>query len=117
MLIVLLPLMFFVLRLVEAKLAGSREFGGLASRYVRDFRRKWIQGTEPADEALLGTGDIQSLADLANSYEVVHTMRPVPFDKGLVLRLAIIIAFPLLPLILTMIPLEELVSSLIKLLM
>ena len=48
--------------------------------------------------------------------KVVRTMRPVPFDKGMVLRLAILIALPLLPLILTMIPLEELVQRLIKLL-
>jgi len=37
----------------------------------------------------LGTSDIQSLADLANSYAVVREMRPVPFALNDVVRLAI----------------------------
>jgi hypothetical protein len=117
MLVVLLPLMFFVFQLIEAKLAGSREFGRLASRYVGEFRQKWICGSGPRDEPLVGSGDIQSLADLANSYDVVRTMRPVPFDPKLVVRLAVLIALPLLPLVLTMIPLEELLERLTKLLL
>jgi hypothetical protein len=98
-------------------LAASRAFGQLASRYTSGFRQKWLVGGAPSDEPLLGSGDIQSLADLANSYEVVRSMRAVPFDKGLVVRLAILIALPLLPLTLTMIPLEELAERLIKLLL
>lgn len=43
-------------------------------------------------------------------------MRLLPFGRQLVVRLAILIALPLLPLILTMIPLEELMERLIKLL-
>ena len=116
MLLVLLPLTFFVLQMIEAKLAALREYGTLASRYTSEFRQKWLQGGQPPDETLLGTGDIQSLADLANSYDVVRTMRPLPFDRGLVVRLAVMIALPLLPLILTMIPLDELLERLIKLL-
>ncbi|MGQ0634128.1 MAG: hypothetical protein ACT4QC_05945 [Planctomycetaceae bacterium] len=117
MLMVLLPLMFFVLQLVEVGLAGSREFGVLASRYADDFRRKWIEAHGSSGEELLGSGDIQSLADLANSFEVVRTIRPLPFDRGLVVSLAILIALPLLPLTLTMIPLDELVQRLFKLLL
>ena len=117
MLLVLFPLMFFVFQLVEAKLAASREFGELASRYANEFRQKWLQGDRGSQETLLGTGDIQSLADLANSYEVVRGMRPLPFDRGLVVRLAILIALPLLPLTLTMIPLDELLERLVKLLL
>ena len=48
----------------------------LAARYAREFDRKWLRGGAPADEPLLGSGDIQSLADLGNSYEVVKEMQP-----------------------------------------
>jgi hypothetical protein len=34
------------------------------------FRQKWITSTTEEKEPLLGTGDIQSLADLANGFEV-----------------------------------------------
>ena len=115
MLVVLCPLMFFALQMIETRLAALREFGILASRYAAEFRQKWLQVGKAPDEALLGTGDIQSLADLGNSYEVVRTMRPLPFDRGAVIRLAIMIALPLLPLILTMIPLDELLDRLFKL--
>ena len=56
----------------------------------------------------MGSGDIQSLADLANSFEVVRTMRVVPFTKEAVLQLLVTTLAPVLPLMLTMVPLEEL---------
>ena len=41
-------------------------------------------------------------------------MRPLPFDPRTIVRLAILIALPLLPIVLTMIPFEELVERLFK---
>ena len=84
MLLVLAPLFFFVTQLAEAKRTGLREYGIVASRYVADFRRKWIEGHAAKDEALVGTADIQSLADLSNSFDVVREMGLVPFgpDDG-----------------------------------
>ena len=74
---------------------------------------KWLRNGAPADEPLLGSGDIQSLADLSNSFEVVRTMRIVPVTKEAVLRLAAASLVPVVPLGLTMMPLEELVKRLI----
>jgi hypothetical protein len=112
--VMLIPLTVFIPRLVRAKREGKHEFGRLASRYVKEFKEKWLQDTGPADEALLGSGDIQSLADLGNSYGVVHEMRFAPFGLKDVARLALIGATPFLPLTLTIISLEELVDRLIK---
>jgi len=109
-LLVLTPLFFFVTQLAEARITGLREYGIVASRYVAEFRRKWIEGHAPEGEALVGSGDIQSLADLSNSFEVVREMRLVPFGRATVLRLAILTALPFLPLTLTMIPLEQLID-------
>ena len=69
------PLLVFAPQLAEAKRTGNREYGTLAEQYVREFDAKWLRGGAPADEALVGSGDIQSLADLGNSFEVVRTMR------------------------------------------
>jgi hypothetical protein len=110
LLLVLAPLFFFVTQLADAKRTGLREYGIVASRYVADFRRKWIEGHAAKDEMLVGTADIQSLADLSNSFEVVREMRMAPFGRAAVLRLVLLIALPLAPLLLTMIPLEQLID-------
>ena len=63
---------------------------------------------------LLGTGDIQSLADLGNSYSVVSEMRIVPFGLQDITRLAAVTAAPLLPLALIIYSPEQLLTQLIK---
>ena len=108
------PMLVFAPKLAAAKRAGLREYGTLAQRYVREFDGKWLRGGAPADEPLVGTADIQSLADLGNSFEVVSGMRWVPFTAQTVLQLAVTTLLPVLPLTLTMISLEELLERLLK---
>jgi hypothetical protein len=112
---VLGPLLVFAPQLEAAKRAGLREYGTLAQRYVRAFDQKWLRGGAPADEPFIGSADIQSLADLGNSFEVVKGMRFVPFTLQTVLQLAVVTLLPVLPLTLTMISLEELLGRLLKL--
>ena len=78
---VLGPLLVFAPQLAQAKRTGNREYGTLAERYVREFDAKWLRGGAPADEPLVGSGDIQSLADLGNSFEVVRTMQIAPITR------------------------------------
>jgi hypothetical protein len=111
------PLLVFVPGLLAAKRRGLREYGLLADRYVREFDRKWLYGGAAPDEALVGTGDIQSLADLANSFAVVREMRAVPFGKETVVQLVIVTALPLLPLALTMFPLDVLIRRVLGVLL
>jgi hypothetical protein len=110
------PLLVFASQLAEARRKGLREYGSLAQRYVREFDRKWLRGGAPAEEAFIGTADVQSLADLGNSYEVVKTMRTVPVTKEAVFQLALVTLAPLAPLALTMMPLEQLLKGLFGLL-
>lgn len=110
----LMPLTVFIPRLARAKRQGKAAFGNFACGYVQDFEDKWLHGARPEDEALLGSGDIQSLADLGNSYSVVQEMRIAPFGLKDVARLGLIGAAPFLPLLLTTFSLEQLVDRLIK---
>jgi len=112
--IVLGPLLLCVPHLANARRIGLREYGTLATRYVRDFDVKWLRGGAPADEALLGSADIQSLADLANSFEVIRNMSPVPFTRNTVVQLAVVTLLPVAPLLLTMVSVEELLNQLLK---
>jgi hypothetical protein len=113
LLTVLGPLLVFIPQLARAKRTGLREYGVLAQRYVREFDHKWLRGGAAADEPLVGSGDIQSLADLANSFGVIRTMRVVPFTKESLLLLLVTLLAPVLPLTLTMVPLEELLRRLL----
>ncbi len=110
--VVLGPLLVFAPQLAQAKRKGLREYGTLAERYVREFDAKWLRGGAPADEPFVGSADIQSLADLGNSYEVVRTMRIAPITRDAVIRLAAATLLPIVPLLLTMMPLEELLKKL-----
>ena len=89
-----------------------REYGTLAGRYVREFDAKWLRGGAPADEPFVGSGDIQSLADLGNSYELVRTMRIAPITKNAILLLAAATLVPIAPLVLTMMPVDQLLQIL-----
>ena len=110
MVVMLVPLTFFLLPLVRGKRAGSREYGLLAMQYVDDFREKWLRGARTDSEPLVGSADIQSLADLAGAHDVLREMRVLPFSRQSFITLAVVIALPYLPLTLTMIPFEELVT-------
>jgi hypothetical protein len=103
----------FAPQLAQAKRTGNREYGTLAERYVREFDAKWLRGGAPAGEPLVGSADIQSLADLANSFEVVRTMQIAPITRDSLLRLVAATLAPIVPLALTMMPFEELLRKLL----
>jgi hypothetical protein len=114
-LIVLAPLSFFVIQLEKARQLARGEYGILASHYVDDFHRKWMEEHGAPVEPLLGTQDLQSLSDLGNAYNVVSEMRLLPFDMRALFQLTTLVVLPLLPLILTMAPLHDVLARLIKL--
>ncbi len=109
----LIPLMVFAPQLAAAKRAGLGDAGRLGSRYSRQFEEKWFRGGA-SDEELLGSGDIQSLADLGNSMGVVQEMRLVPFGWRDVTRLVMITVVPFVPLLFTIFSLEDFATYLIK---
>jgi hypothetical protein len=110
------PLLVFAPRLAAAKRGGLREYGTLAATYVRDFDAKWLRGGAAGDERLVGSADVQSLADLGNSFELVKGMRLVPITRDAVLQLAGAMLAPIAPLALTMMSLEDLLRALFGLL-
>ena len=113
-LVILGPLLMFTPQMAQAKRKGLAEYGLLAQRYVEGFERKWVLSDPAPSEELLGSGDIQSLADLGNSYAMVREMRPVPFGPQDIARLAAATAAPLVPLLLTIFSPDELIMRVIK---
>jgi len=115
--LIVAPLLLFSSQLAAAKRAGRREYGTFAQHYVRKFDAKWLRGGAPEDEPLLGSPDIQSLADLSTSVKLVQAMRIVPVSKGAIVQLVAAALAPVAPLGLTMMPLADLVQKLAKLLL
>jgi hypothetical protein len=115
-LLVLAPLLLFSGHLVAAQRQGINEYGPLASRHAAEFDHKWIRGGAPADEPLVGSADISSLADLGSTFDAIQRMRAFPFSWETVIQLAVTVALPILPLLLTMFPLDELLVKLVQVL-
>lgn len=106
------PLLVFVRPLLHARLEGLRHYSVLTNQYNRAFHAKWIKNEPLSEEPLLGTADIQSLADLGNSFDRVRAMRDFPFGTRLILQIAVMSALPALPLLLLVV----LVTQILKVL-
>ena len=91
LLLILEPLLVFSPRLMQAKRTGLREYGTLASRYVREFEVRWARAGAVRDEPVVGSADIQSLADLGNRFQVIRDIRPFPFGRDAVIQLVVLV--------------------------
>lgn len=111
--LILLPLLLWIPRLVIRRWSALQEYGVLATTYVRDFEGKWL-GPQPPGEELVGSADIQSLADLAGSYEIVGGMRLVPFGSRAVMQVLAVCLVPFIPLVFTVYSFPELLGRLAK---
>ena len=109
------PLLLFVPNLLALKQRGLMEYGTLGSEYTQAFYRRWVGKTEPTEEPLLGTGDIQSLADLGNSFEIIRKMRILPVELSDFIAFVLPGLIPALPLAATVMPMGEIVKDLLKL--
>jgi hypothetical protein len=110
----LFPLTLLAPKLRKVRSAGVYEYGRLANSYVRSFDRKWVHHAERPSEPLLGTSDIQSLADIGNSFAFVEATRIAPITRKLAMQLAAWSALPLVPVIVAGTPTPELVKAIMK---
>jgi hypothetical protein len=111
---VLAPLVMFTPQLAFAMRKGSREYGMLSSRFVACFEEKWMRHSDQEASELLKNDDIRSLSELSNVYSNVRQMHLVPFWTNDIVRLAVAVAVPLLPLSLTVLSPAQLLKFLIK---
>ena len=114
LLLVLGPLIVFEPQLRTTRRKGMIEYGTLGQAYAREFDRKWLSGPRPANESLLGSPDLQSLADLRNGFQNIRGIRLVPFTKTNAAFLAAITVLPIAPLLLTMFSPEQLLQWVLK---
>jgi hypothetical protein len=102
-----MPLAPFAPTLLATKSKGLEEYGVLATTYTNSFNEKWVRGNNPEGEALLGAADIQSLADLGNSFAVIKKMNAFPLDLNTIKTLVLAAALPFVPLLFFVMPAKE----------
>lgn len=104
------PMLVFVPIMARARRAALREYSMLVVHYNRAFHEKWVTGKAPEGEPLLGSADIQSLADLGGSFEYIRSMKIVPFSVRVILQLAVVAALPAVPLLPLVMPWENILN-------
>jgi hypothetical protein len=110
------PLLAFSGKLLAARTRGLLEYGALAAEYTHAFDAKWI-GRPAAASDLLGSSDIQSLADLGNSYQIVLGLRMVPFELLNVFVIVLLVAVPFFPLVFAEISPIDVVKHIVQILL
>jgi hypothetical protein len=110
----LTPIFVFFGTLWRTKRRGLLQYARLGNEYTSTFHRKWILNWGQTQEALLGTADIQSLADLGNSYSFVRRMNLAPMQLYTPVYLILACLIPMAPLTLTMMPLQEILKMVLK---
>jgi hypothetical protein len=111
------PLMIFTPALIRSKLEYWANYGRFAGLYVQAFDDKWISQPGHTREELLGSPDIQSLADMRNSYAGISEMRTLLPNRTTVGVFALAYVLPALPLLASVISLREIVSEVYRLLL
>lgn len=107
------PLLFFMRDLMKTKRLGTLEYNVVASRYVNEFRKKWMGAHAKNSDDLLGTPDIQSVSDLANSFDVSAHMRVLPVSRASIVMVVILTALPFFPLVFMLMPIEKIIHQII----
>jgi hypothetical protein len=118
------PLLVFTPVLTRARFLGLLTYGDLAEDYVRAFDRKWLKQALRAEpdgdrvqksgEALLGSSDVQSLADIGGSYERVAEMKTTLITPRLMVLLVLSALLPMLPPLSAVIPVVQILEKLLS---
>jgi hypothetical protein len=106
------PLLVFVAPLYATRERALLQYGRLASQHHLAFHQKWI-GEARSGQDLMGSPDPSSASDLNASVQAVRDMRVVPVDAVAVIQLVVAAGIPMLAVVATQIPLEDLVKWLV----
>jgi hypothetical protein len=112
-LLLLGPLVVFSPLLARTRRAFDLQNSALAMRYARLFHQRWGPNRGD-DESLLGTSDLQSLADMQDSLSATQRMRLVPVTVNSAKALLLAGALPFVPLLLTRIPPQDILKMLFR---
>lgn len=115
--LVLGPLLPFARQLTAAKLRGNAEYGAFAGRVVDAFDKRWLRDEARDKSELLNVAEVSAMTDLDTTLGIIREMRYVPFTREAAFWIAVAVLAPMLPLLLTAMPIEELIGKLLEMLL
>lgn len=107
------PLFMFAPILLRTRRKALHDYSTLACKLGRLYEQKWVKGN-PLGESFLSTPDNTSLANYSHDYELVDRMRVFPFEPRTAVALTIAGLIPMVPLLATVMPMEEIFKLLLK---
>jgi hypothetical protein len=110
------PTLFFVRKLGEAKRRGIFTYGLLAGNVGQAFEQKWLTRVADVDDTALGVGDFSATTDLYQVVANVYEMKLVPVS---LMSLGVLVGAALAPFLLlslTVIPINDILTGVAKLL-
>jgi hypothetical protein len=108
------PLFMFAPALLRTRRKGLHEYSTLGCKLGRFYDQKWVKGFSRIGESLLAMPDNTSLANFSRNYELVDRMRVFPFEPRTAVVLAVAGLIPMVPLLATVMPMEEIFKLLLK---
>ena len=108
------PVLVFGAKLVEARRRGIINYGGLAGAVGRELETKWLDDRNRVDEGALDVQHFSATTDLYQVVSNVYQMKPFPIDTQDLIALIVVTLLPFLPALLFEIPLNEILSDLMK---
>ncbi len=108
------PLIFFVPRLAQLRRQGILQYGILGQIHSTEFHQKWVLHGKGHEEEFLTAPEISALIDFESSFENVEKLQPFPLDKGAFTAILASIGVPMLPVVLSEIPLVQVLKGLLS---
>jgi hypothetical protein len=108
------PLAIFAPKLTHLRRVGYLQYASLAHLQAEQFQEKWVQGRQAHLGELVAASEMTAMIGLAHSFDRLRRIRPLPVDKTTLLEVAAAAAVPMLPLIITQIPLKELLRVIFR---
>jgi len=108
------PLAIFVSKLTHLSRVGYLQYASLAHLQVQRFQEKWVRERQTHLGELLAAPEAQALSALANVFDRLQGMTLLPIDKITLIEVTAAAAVPMLPVIMTQIPLKELLRMIFR---
>jgi hypothetical protein len=107
------PLLLFVRQLFKAKQDAKFRYGELASHQIQQVEQKWFSNEAWQEDA---EDDFRAVSHLGSSVTAVHNMSIFPLYKDDIFVFLLVTLLPFLPLLGTLVPMEEVLGILLKVL-
>jgi hypothetical protein len=108
------PLAIFGPKLGYLRRMGHLQYGSLAHLQAEQFHQKWIHARQAHIDGLLAAPELNALSALATTFDRLQGINTFPVNRVMLIQIACAAPIPMLPVIMTQIPLKELLRIIFR---